>query len=303
MTQRKRRWLWTTVGAVALMAPQGVQANGLTSPGTAGKAEAPAAEKTPASAEGGHSGGGAQRSTPPGLSSTAQGGEGGEGGEAGQGGEGGVDPARAANDATTYLIALDVIRAHFIAGRDAYAAGDREAGTEMFAHGMSEVYVDLEDTFRERGAEPFGEALNEAITKAADGAPQEEVAAAADTVIAALDAAAEKAPQDGGGPGAQAQTIAEMIDRAALQYSAALKEPEGEAYLDGYGLYKAAEARAEALLESLGSDQTDFGDTLREALSLLAEAYPSVEAPEPLPEMSGELLGAASRVALGASSL
>lgn len=299
MTQRKRRWLWTTVGTVALMTPQAAQANGPTPP--ADKAEPPAAEKTPASGEGGET---AQAPAPPGLSVTAPGGgEGGEGGEAGQGGEGGVDPARAASDPTTYLTALDVIRAHFIAGRDAYAAGDREAGTEMFAHGMSEVYVDLEDTFRERGAEPFGEALNAAITKAADGAPPEEVAAAADTVLAALDAAGDKAPQDGGGVKAQARTIAEMVDRAALQYAAALKDPGGEAYLDGYGLYKAAEARARTLLEAPESGQPRFGDPLREALSLLSEAYPSVEAPERLPDMSGELLGAASRVALAASAL
>src|SRR5690606_8723194 len=70
----------------------------------------------------------------------AQGGEGGEGGEAGQSGEAGIDVTAAARDPLAFNIALQVIAAHVHAGIAAYAAGEKEAGAQMFAHGLSEVF-------------------------------------------------------------------------------------------------------------------------------------------------------------------
>lgn len=227
-----------------------------------------------------------------------------EGGEGGEGGEMGVDPAKAATDPVVFLSALDVIAAHYLAGRDAYASGATQAAAEMFAHPISEVYVDLEAVFAKRGVKPFQARMQKASELALAKAPKPRIDKAVDAVLAALKVAGTKAPRDKRRPATvQAQVIADMIDRASLQYGTAAKSKELEPYLDGYGFYRAAARRADAALPGIAKAGMDTAEATKAALALLARAYPGGARPDPLPAAPGELLVAASKVKLAAEAM
>jgi hypothetical protein len=227
-----------------------------------------------------------------------------EGGEGGEGGEQGIDAAQAAKDPTVFLVALDVIAAHYLAGRDAYAAGETEAAAEMFAHPIAEVYVDLEPVLKARGIKPFDARMKKASELALAKAPKPRIDKAVDDVLAALKAAAAKAPRDRRKPAAiEARVIADMLDRASLQYATAAKETTLEPYLDGYGFYRAAERRAGGALQSIAAASPEVAEATRTSLALLARAYPSAARPPSLPVTPGELLPASARVKLTADAM
>ncbi|TCZ60835.1 hypothetical protein [Roseicella aquatilis] len=221
-------------------------------------------------------------------------------GEGGEGGEGGVEPGRAATQPVAYLAALDIMAAHVLAGRDAYAAGEPQAAAEMFAHAISEVHAEMEPVFAALGVAPFGETLERASTLALDRAPPPEVAAAVAGILDALRRAESRAPGRGATPGTQAAAIAEMVDRAAQQRLAAARDPGAlEPYLDGYGLMLAARGRADRLLPALGPAWAERAAAIRAALDSLARAYPTPTPPPGAPAVStGELLAQASSLRL-----
>ncbi len=205
-----------------------------------------------------------------------------QGGEGGEGGEGGVDPERAATDPVAYLLALEIVAAHYLVGRGVYAAGEAQAAAELFAHPVAEVYVALEPVFEARGVPPFREAMEAATTLALDRKPQAEVMAAVDAVLAALDGAARKAPGAGATLGVRARILGELVDRAALQYAIALRSPEREPYLDGVGFFLAARAGAERVLPALdAAGRRKEAEAIRGALGALARAYPGLAPPAP----------------------
>lgn len=224
-----------------------------------------------------------------------------QGGEGGEGGEGGVSAADAAKDPVAYLTALDVIAAHYLAGLDAYKAGDATAAGEMFAHPISEIYVDLEPVFAARSVKPFMDPMSKASELALSKAPQAEVAKAAETVLKALNSAAEMAPGNAVAPAVQGKVIVGMLRRAAMQYAPAAQSEE--AYLDGYGLYKAAAARAEDSLPAIAAKNADAGAAIQDALATLAKAYPTAKRPARLDQDAGALLAAASKAELAVSRL
>lgn len=221
--------------------------------------------------------------------------QGGEGGEAG--GEGGIDPALAATDPVEFLIAMDVIAAHYAAGQDIYRLGEAQAAGEMFAHPIAEVYADLEDVLLRLGAADFREAMERASTLALDRAPTAEIEQAVAAVRAALRAAESHAPGIGATPKVQAVVVADMADRAALQYAVALREPDQlEPYLDGYGLYRAAADRAARVGPELRA--ANLGavlEAIQATLAALAVAYPTATRPA-APADSGPVLAAAARL-------
>lgn len=230
---------------------------------------------------------------PPGPA--AQGGEGGEGG----GGEGGIDPALAEHDPVEFLVAMDVIAAHYAAGHDIYRQGDAQAAGEMFAHPIAEVYADLEEVLARLGVAAFRDSMERASTLALDQAPQGEVEQAVAAVRAALRAAEAHAPGIGATPKVQAVVIADMADRAALQYVLALREPDQlEPYLDGYGLYRAAADRAARVAPELRAANLGATlDAIEAMLAALALAYPSAARPT-APADSAPVLAAAERLRL-----
>lgn len=205
----------------------------------------------------------------------------GAGGEGGEGGEGGVDAGRVASDPVAFLVALDVVAAHYAAGRDVYRAGEAQAAAEMFAHPIAEVYAEIESVLAARGVPPFRDAMERASALALDRAPAAEVDRAAAAVMAALLAAENKAPGAGATTDAQAKAVAEMADRAAAQYAAAARDPGAlEPYLDGYGLRRAAAARAERALPALdAAGRREEAVSMRALLASLAAAYPSATRP------------------------
>jgi len=203
-----------------------------------------------------------------------------QGGEGGEGGEGGVDAERAGRDPVAFLLALDVVAAHYLAGRRAYGAGRTTAAAELFVHPISEIYVELEPVFEARGVLPFREAMERASQLALDRAPQAQVLAAVDGVLAALAAAEAKAPGAGPTLGVRARVVGEMVDRAALQHAAALRTREAEPYLDGLGLFLAAEARAKTVAPELErAGHKAEAEAIRAALRALAPAFPGVSRP------------------------
>lgn len=223
-----------------------------------------------------------------------------QGGEGGEGGEGGIEAGRAATDPIVYLTALDVMAAHVLAGRDAYAAGEAQAAAEMFAHAIAEVYAEMEPVFDSLGVTPFRETLERASTLALDRAPPPQVAGAAGAALDALHRAEARAPGRGVTPGTQAAAIAEMLDRAAQQHVTATRNPDAlEPYLDGYGLLAAARWRAQRALPALGPARAADADAIRAALTGFARVFPTPARPKDAPAVpAAELLGQASRLKL-----
>lgn len=283
MTEWRRRRLWTSLGAAALLTPAfGLSAAGIETAGKDGVRAIGDGIVSLAPQAGGEGGG-----------------EGGEGG--GEGGESGVDPQAAVSDPVVFLTALDVIRAHYLAGIAAYKHGDRTAAAEMFVHPISEVYYDLEAAFEARDVAPFEAEMLKAGDLALADAPNDAILAAADAVLAATDRAAARAPQSEKSLAAiEAAVIADMIDRAALQYRLVEKGEAGDAWLDGYGYRKAAERRA-AKADAITDPR--FLEKLEETLDYLGRVYPDTLEPADEPLAAGVLLAASARVALAASSM
>ncbi len=226
-----------------------------------------------------------------------------QGGEGGEGGEGGVSAERAATDPVAFLLALDVVAAHYLAGRRAYEAGRTTAAAELFAHPISEIYVELEPVFDTLGVPPFREAMERASALALDRAPQPRVAAAVDRVLTALRAAEARAPAGGPTLPVRARVVGEMVDRAALQHATALQSRELEPYLDGLGLYLAAQARANAVAPALeAAGRRAEAEAMRTAVRALAPAYPGVTRPTRRVE-PGPLSAQAARLKLALSDL
>ncbi len=107
----------------------------------------------------------------------SQGGEG-EGGEGGEGGEAGINVAATENDPVEYNVALQVIAAHYYAGLAAYEAKHVEEGAQMFAHGLAEVYVAMEEVFKKRGIEDLGKKLEAAVEAGTEKKPAKVVTGA-----------------------------------------------------------------------------------------------------------------------------
>ncbi len=202
----------------------------------------------------------------------------GQGGE-NESGEGGVDAAAADKDPLKYGIALQVIAAHYYAGLAAYEAGETEAGTQMFAHGHSEVYAEMEDVFKKRGVNDLGAKIEAAVAAANAKAPPAEVKRIVQEVFAAL-AAAEKA-----GPksalsllAVKAQVVADMLDRAAAQYVLTLKKDSTlETYLDGLGFSLAAASESAGILPQLEKTDPAAAKAIRAALDISRQAYPGIK--------------------------
>lgn len=221
-----------------------------------------------------------------------------QGGEGGEGGEGGVSAERAGTDPAAFLAALDIVAAHYLAGRGAYGAGQAQAAAELFAHPIAEVYVDLEPVFEARGVTPFKDAMEKASELALAQAPKAQVDAAVATVLAALAAAEAKAPAPGATPAVQARVAAELVDRAAMQNMAASRDPALEPYLDGYGLYLAAQARAGKAMPALeAAGRRDVAERMRSALGTLSRAFPGPARPSGAsPVNEGAMLAEASQL-------
>jgi hypothetical protein len=232
----------------------------------------------------------------------AQGGEGGEGG--GEGGEGGIRASDAARDPVEYGIALQVIAAHYYAGLAAYEAKQHEAGAQMFAHGLSEVYVEMEDVFRERGVTGLGDRLNTAVDAAASNAPVAKVKSATQKVLAAIEEAGKKGPKSSlPAPAVKTKVVVEMLERAASQYAVSVSDPALEPYLDGLGFAVAARREAQTALPWLRKRDAEKAKTIEAALRLADKAYPGIARPKSPPVDKGEFLAAASAAKFAAADL
>ncbi|GJL98152.1 MAG: hypothetical protein DHS20C06_19690 [Hyphobacterium sp.] len=229
----------------------------------------------------------------------------GESGEGSGGGEFGIKAAQAAENPVTYLTALEVMRAHYLAGLAAYDVDRRAVAAEMFTHPISEIYVDLEDVLIELGAPVFGDALQAAAAAPYDGSSDEDIRAAASVVLAAIDDVETYAPQSEYPAAAvQAQVLTNMIVRAALQYEFAMASdaPNGP-YLDGYGFFKSAEVISSRHMEEIRSLDGVVADALSHAMTALANAYPTVVAPEQATADANNLVALADAASAAAERL
>lgn len=220
---------------------------------------------------------------------------GGEGEEGAGGGEFGIDPGMARTDPVVYLTALEVMRAHYLAGIAAFDEGLRAVGAEMFTHPISEIYVDLEPVLAELGAPDFYDSLLTASQAPYNGSSDEVVRASVDTVLNAIDAAEEFTPQsEQSDAQIQSRVVANMIQRGALQYAFAQSsdEPNGP-YLDGYGYYWSAQTIFDRHRDAIMALDSAMAAALSDALAAQAEAYASVTAPSPMSADSERLIGLA----------
>jgi hypothetical protein len=260
---------------------------------------------------GGEAGGEGAQAVAPGESGAAAGeGEGGSGpGEsggaaaAGGEGEGGVAVADAATDPVAYGTALAVTEAHVVAARDAYAAGEKQAAAEMFAHPVSEVLLAMDPVFAKLGVKDFKPLLTAASDAALAGKSTAEVGAAYDKIIAALRAAAQKAPGAGASdPKVVAAVIADMIERSSTMYRQASKDARLEPYLDGYGFSRVAAGAFATSGAAIKTANPAAHARVSEALALLGKAYPGAARPAKLAVEPGALSGASAKVMLAAAN-
>ncbi|MET4130982.1 hypothetical protein ABIE62_000090 [Porphyrobacter sp. MBR-155] len=225
------------------------------------------------------------------------------GGTAGGEGEGGVAVADAGHDPITYGIALAVTEAHVVAARDAYAAGEKQAAAEMFAHPAAEVLVEMDPVFAQLGVADFKQLLTDASIAAYDGKSAAEVNKRYDAIIAALRGAATKAPDNGASEAAvTAGVIADQIERASAMYRISASDDRFEPYLDGYGFAKVAETAFAASGAAIKADNPALHARITEALAVLTQAYPTATRPDALALNPGALSAASSKVLLALGS-
>ncbi|NCP13690.1 MAG: hypothetical protein GW858_05940 [Sphingomonadales bacterium] len=246
-----------------------------------------------------------------GTAATAGEGEGGEsaGGEgeggatAGGEGEGGVAVADAATDPVAYGTALAVAEAHVVAARDAYAAGQKEAAAEMFAHPVSEVLLEMDPTFTQLGVADFKPLFTAASDAALAGKPAAEVNKAYDAIIAALRGAAGKAPKsDASAAMVATGVIADQIERASAMYRQLPKNTAYEPYLDGYGFAKVAASAFATSGAAIKAENPAAHARITEALGVLGQAYPGAARPATLPMEPGAVSGASAKVMLATTN-
>jgi len=232
-------------------------------------------------------------------------GESGEGSEDSAGGEFGIKPGQALENPITYLTALEVMRAHYLAGLAAYDADRRAVAAEMFTHPISEIYVDLEDVLVQLGAPVFGDQLATAAAAPFDGSTDEDIRAAANAVMVAIDEAELYAPQSEYPEAAiEAQVLTNMVVRAALQYEFAMASgAPNSPYLDGYGFFKSAEVIATRNMDEIRALDAVVADALSNAMTSLATAYPAVLAPEQATVDPGDLIALADEASAAAERL
>lgn len=217
----------------------------------------------------------------------------------GESGEGGVDVARAARDPLVYLSALALVEAHIRAAEDAVRIGEREAAAEMFAHPVSEVLIDMAPTFEQLGVPTFDSQLIEASQAVFAGEDPAAIAARADRILKTLEAAAAKAPAGGvGNPDVPAGVIADLIDRAALQYATAAESPAYGPYLDGYGFRITAEAWRNRYAATIVQASPEVAEAIDTALAQTRRAYPTPARPPVLSADQAALLSTASTLRL-----
>lgn len=220
-------------------------------------------------------------------------------GEGGESGEGGVDISRAAKDPLVYLSALALVEAHIRAAEDAVRIGERDAAGEMFAHPVSEVLLDMAPTFVQLGVPSFDDQLTEASAAVFAGEEAAAIAARADRILKTLEAAAAKAPGGGvGNPDVAAGVIADLIDRAALQYATAAESPAYGPYLDGYGFRITAEAWRDRYAATIAQASPEVAVAIDSALAQSRRAYPTAARPPELSADQAALLSTASALQL-----
>jgi hypothetical protein len=233
---------------------------------------------------------------------TGSGGEGGEGG--GEGGEAGINIETVGDDPVEYGVALQVIAAHYYAGLAAYEGKEQEAGAQMFAHGLSEIYFEMEDIFKKLGVEGLGQKLEAAVEAGNEKKPVADVKRKVNAVLAALAEADKKAPKSDAAPQVvKAKILAELLDRAAAQYTVVQKDDSLEAYLDGLGFAIAARNEAKTVLPWLRKLDPRKEQALQQALKLAGQAYPGIKRAAKGKVSEAELLAAASRAKLAVSGL
>lgn len=185
----------------------------------------------------------------------------GEAGEAGEGGEAGINFETIATDPVEYSIALNVVAAHFHAGLLAYEGKETEAGAQMFAHGLSEVYVEMEPVLQKNGVKDLGKKLQEAVDAATEKKSPREIRRKAKEVLAALAAAEKTAPRsDASALAIRSQVTVEMIERAAAQYAVMQKDGGLESYLDGLGFAITARDLSRTMLPALKKKRSCEGE-------------------------------------------
>lgn len=206
---------------------------------------------------------------------------------------------RVADDPLLYLSELDLIRAFYLAGEALLdVEGSRKAAGSMFVEPFFEGYGDLEPVLAARGAAPFGDEMIMTMDLAREDAPVAEVKAAVARVYAALDAAEKVAPKSGKERlGAEVTLTAIMLARAATQYEMALS-PTGpeEAWAGGYGIWKAAERRSNALLPKLEGVNDGLAADLAAAKKVFGDVYRSVTEPETTQATAEALREASTRL-------
>lgn len=206
---------------------------------------------------------------------------------------------RVADDPLLYLSELDLIRAFYLAGEALLdVEGSRKAAGSMFVEPFFEGYGDLEPVLAARGAAPFGDEMIMTMDLAREDAPVAEVKAAVARVYAALDAAEKVAPKSGKERlRAEVTLTAIMLARAATQYEMALS-PTGpeEAWAGGYGIWKAAERRSNALLPKLEGVNDGLAADLAAAKKVFGDVYRSVTEPETTQATAEALREASTRL-------
>lgn len=217
-------------------------------------------------------------------------------------GEGGVAIEAAAYDRTVYLTAIAIAKAHVLAARDAFAAGEIESASEMYGHPAAEVLMDMEPIFEARGVALFTDQFLDTSDAVLDGADQVDVYKRTDRILATLDSAAKAAPPSDEAAGViAAAVVADQIDRAADMYKIAKDVGSYGPYLDGYGFLEAAKLEFAESRAAIAKARPELPALIEATIKSIAEAYPSAALPADMPLDPAAVLAKASQLKLSLS--
>ncbi|SME89483.1 hypothetical protein SAMN06265365_101218 [Tistlia consotensis] len=268
--------LWTALG-VALLA-----GTALSQPGHAfGKAAGPGALQ---------------------LADSSEGGEGGEGAPApavqgGEGGEGAAEPADLARDDVAYLLRLERLRGHLMAGMALYRKGEPRAAEVHLEHHAAALHEDLEEAFEARGVAAFEDRIEVLAKAVEDGAPADRVAAdeaALQQALAAAEAAVAGLPL-----GERMEVVEELVRSAGRDYGSAVKDGrivDVTEYQDAYGFLQSAQRLVEAARPAASGKAATALQQIQQQLDLARPALAEVLPPERTETDASVLWGAAARI-------
>ena len=212
------------------------------------------------------------------------------------------EPAAANLDDAEYLYRLGLIRGHLLVGNALFELGERDAARTHSKHPTDELYAPMEVEFRARGVSGFAaelEAHASAVDTGDEATVAERYAVLVERIAATEDAVVASAELG-------AQVIVKLVREAGREYAIGIvdgKLANAHEYQDAYGFTQIAHAWAQRLRQTAPEVDRPVFEEIGDALSSLADMWPSLMPPPELPQRAARLYGTAAEVEIKALAI